>query len=374
MAVLAILTGIALVGIVLWDTFETIVLPRTITRRLRLTRLFYLAAWSVVNALAGRNEGSRLRSGLLNVFGPISLIVLLGIWALFIIFGLALLEWGAAALTLPQVNQPGIVAAVYGSASTFVTLGVAGGTNLSPLLRFIGVGEAGLGLGFLAIVIGYLPVIYQSFSRREAGISLLDARAGSPPMGGELLRRYGAAGQLDTLAAALAEWERWAADMLESHLSYPVLAFYRSQHDRESWLAALTAILDACALILASEEGNEPWQRAVRWQAHLTFAMARHTAVDLVLTLRGSPRPPEPDRLPAEETPALCRHLSAAGLRLPGDERTLGKLARIRSQYEPYVYALATRLLLELPPWVPERAEPDNWQTSAWDAGSHFTA
>src|SRR5262249_5701683 len=153
--------------------------------------------------------------------------------------------------------------------------------------------EAGLGYGFLAVSISYLPVLYQAFSRREATISLLDARAGSPPTAGELLRRLGAARNVTGLGPCplLVEWERWACELLETHLSYPVLGYYRSQHDNQSWVAALTCILDTSALLIAGVDGADSYQ------ARLTFAMARHAAVDLALVTQTAPVSPQPDRL-----------------------------------------------------------------------------
>ena len=165
------------------------------------------------------------------------------------------------------------------SGTTFFTLGLGDVTPATTAGRVLAVTEGGLGFGFLGVVIGYLPVLYQSFSRREAGISLMDARAGSPPTPSEMLRRHAEAGVMESLVEQLHVWEEWAADMMESTLSYPVLAFYRSQHDRESWLSSLITILDTCALIevcLDSTGPNEaPWHKPLRWQAHLTFAMAR---------------------------------------------------------------------------------------------------
>src|SRR5207249_10659172 len=141
--------------------------------------------------------------------------------------------------------------------------------------RSLAVAEAGIGFGFLAVVISYLPVLYQAFSRREITISLLDARAGSPPSAGELLRRLAHARSLAGVGPLLVEWERWSAELLESHLSFPVLSYYRSQHDNQSWVAALTTILDTSALLIAGVDGPDGHQ------ARLTFAMARHAAVDL---------------------------------------------------------------------------------------------
>jgi hypothetical protein len=254
---------------------------------------------------------------------------------------------------------------------TFLTMGFGDIAPNTLTMRGVAVAEAGVGFGFLALVIGYLPVLYQSFSRREVGISLLDARAGSPPTGVELLRRHGANAQMPALSALLREWERWGADELESHLSYPVLAFYRSQHDRESWLAALTAILDACALILIGFEREAPWQAELIWQAQLTFAMSRHAAIDLALTLRTDPEACLEDRMPPETFDAICRRLDAAGLFIRRNEAAHAQLIDLRSQYEPYVNAMTERLLLAMPPWLAEEKARDNWQTSAWE-DDHF--
>ena len=114
--------------------------------------------------------------------------------------------------------------------------------------------EAGMGFGFMAVIIGYLPVLYQAFSRREVGISLLDARAGSPPSAGQLMLRLVRTDRAAGATPLLAEWERWAAELLESHLSFAVLSSYRSQHDNQSWLAALTVALDACAICCPSAQ------------------------------------------------------------------------------------------------------------------------
>ena len=127
---------------------------------------------------------------------------------------------------------------VYHSGETFFTLGYGDVIPNSGLARALAVIEAGLGFGFLGVVIGYLPTIYSSFSRREIEISLLDARAGSPPSATELLARFGNCPQQDMLDQIFNDWERWAAEVLESHLSYPALSFFRSQHNNQSWLGA----------------------------------------------------------------------------------------------------------------------------------------
>lgn len=371
MQMVAILAGLVILFVVLLDTFETIILPRTVTRRARLTRLFYSSAWIVWAAAAKRVSPGR-REAFLGAFGPLSLIVLLGVWAICLVFSFALIQWGLGSQVAAPESRPGFWTDVYMSGITFFTVGFGDVTPRTALARFVSVAEAGGGLGFLAIVIGYLPVLYQSFSRREVGISLLDARAGSPPTAAELLRRHGEARSMESLGTLLHDWERWAADLLESHLSYPVLAYYRSQHDRESWLAALTAMPDACALLSLGFQSAPAWQGPLLWQAQLTFAMCRHAIVDLALIFDTPPLPPVPDRLPPETWRRLCAALDSVGISLRDGREAEERLAMLRAQYEPFVNALAERLRLTLPPWIEEYEALDNWQTSAWEHSDHF--
>src|SRR3989454_4057089 len=246
---------------------------------------------------------------------------------------------------------------LYMSGETFFPPGLGDVTPMSRAGRAVTVIEAGVGFGFLALVIGYLPVLYQSFSRRELNITLLDARAGSPPSAEELLRGVGA--DHEELTVLLAEWERWGAEVLESHLSYPVLSYYRSQHDNQSWLAALTTVLDASALVMAGIEG------ACARQAGLTFAMARHAVVDLAQVLGRPPVGSAPDRLTSSELARLRTGLRAAGVVVPAGDAE-DKLAELRRMYEPYVAALAQHLLMPLPAWRGGAEPHENWRTSAW--------
>lgn len=369
---LAELVGLLLILVVIWDSFETIILPRTVTRRVRLTRLFYLtfgAGWFTL--VRGISSGER-RERLLGAYGPLSLLLLFVFWALCLMMGFALVLWG---LDIP-ISSPDQVrsfgADLYFSGVTFLTLGFGDITPRSGLGRFLAVMEAGLGFGFLAIVISYLPVMYQSFSRREVTILLLDSRAGTPPTALELLRRYGEADTIEMLPDLLKDMERWSAELLESYLSYPVLAYYRSQHDTVSWLSALTAILDTSALVQIGFKGDPPWQKALTWQAKLTFAMARHMIVDLALILNVPPVTPKPERLSLAGWQYLCDQLALSGLSLCDSEASQAELWELRRQYEPYVYGMAQRLILELPPWTIEAHHPDNWQTSAWENMTHL--
>lgn len=358
MAVLAAFFGSVLIVVVLWEAFETIVLPRRVTRKVRLTRLFYRCTWRPWLALARFVASGRSLETLLSFFGPLSLLMLLGLWALGLIVGFALLFWASDPLLL--VPNSGFLTDLYLSGTTFFTLGLGDITPHTSLDRCLVVFEAGMGFAFLALVIGYLPALNQSFSRREVSISLLDARAGSPPTAIEMLRRHSSDHGLAALQQLLHEWERWSAELLESHLSFPVLAYFRSQHDNQSWLAAFTAILDACALVMVGLEG------ACERQAELTFAMARHTAVDLSLVFQAEPHVLQNDRLPAAILVELRAQLAAAGLTLREGDQADEQLRKLRQMYEPYVIALGQYLHMSVPPWIPAAGRKDNWQVSAW--------
>ena len=192
-------------------------------------------------------------------------------------------------------------------------------------------------------------------------ISLLDSQAGSPPSSGELLARLGCCPDPVVLDNIFGDWETLVRDLLASHISYPVLCFFRSQHSNQSWLAALTAMLDVTSLVLAGIDG------IAKEQARLTFAMARHAAVDLAQVVNAAYHPHAPDRLPPEQLEKLRRTLVAAGMRPRQDEEADKKLLKLRSLYEPYCDALARRLLLTIPPWMPDEKRKDNWQGGPWD-------
>jgi hypothetical protein len=296
----------------------------------------------------------------LSFYGPLSLIFLLIIWAGSLVFGFALLHW-ATGTALSQGNSlTGFWNYFYFSGTNFFTLGLGDITPHNGPGRAFTVIEAGLGLGFLALIIGYLPALNQSFASREEVISLLDARAGSPPTALEMLRRHGHETGFHELKQFLNLWERWSSELLESHLSYPVLAFFRSQHDNQSWLAALTVVLDTTGLVMTYLSGP------CKNQAELTFAMARHAVVDLSIVFDTQPCEPDQDRLPSADLSRLLTALESYGFNISNSTGNVQKLKDLRRLYEPYLYSLAGYLCLAMPPWIPESNYVDNWQTSTW--------
>jgi hypothetical protein len=353
--------GLLLILIILWDAFETIILPRRVTRRLRLTSLFYRSIWWPWSGLIQRLTSRRQREKYLGLFGPLSLIFLLSFWAAGVIFGYAIISWSLnEKLRTSEVID--FWTYVYVSGTNFFTLGYGDITPMEPLGRALAVVEAGTGFAMLAIVIGYLPVLYQAFSHREVNISLLDQRAGSPSSPAELIRRHNVSSGARDLNEFLSSWERWAAELMESHLSYPVLCFFRSQHDNQSWLAAMTTILDTCALVIVGMGGSSAWQ------ARLTFAMARHAIVDIAQVFRTAPTKRHASK--ARLSPADFQRLLPILRPDSGWTEDLTdaehKLTELREMYEPYVAALSEYLVMALPPWILSEDAIDNWKTSAW--------
>src|SRR5580692_6811317 len=327
MFIFATIAGTVVILAVLLDAFETVVLPRRVRRKFRITVWFYRNTWIPWRKITGLIKSPGRRENFLGYFGPLSLLFLLALWASGLIFGFALLQYGAGEHVM-LANEPVTFGRViYLSGSTFFTLGYGDIIPTSTFSRALAVLEAGMGFGFLGVVIGYLPTIYSSFSRREIEISLLDARAGSPPTAAELLIRFGKCPQLEDI---FRDWECWAAELLESHISYPPLGFFRSQHINQSWLGALTMMLDTTALVSAGVDG------IAKEQAKLTFAIARHAMVDLAQLVRAQYDPLAPNRLDDEELAKVRQALMDHGLRSADVTRSNDKLTYLRSLYEPY--------------------------------------
>lgn len=358
----AFIAGVAIFLVVLWDAFEAIILPRRVTRRFRLARLFYKTTWHLWKFVMCLVPSRKRREALLGFYGPLSLLVLVAVWAVGLVFGFGLMQYGAGSALNASVHggESSFFTDMYLSGTTFFTLGLGDVIPRTELARGLVVLEAGFGFGFLAAVIGYLPFIYGSFSKREVDISLLDSRAGTPPTAGELLRRHSYQHGQDALRELLKDWELWSAELMESHLSYPVLAYFRSQHDNQSWIASLAAILDTCALLMVGIED------ACEKQAELTFAIARHAVADLSQVFSTAPKALPRDRLPGEELRRIRDVLAQHGMKLRDGEEADLRLRELRNMYEPYVYALATYLNQTLPPWIPVKKGKDNWQTTAW--------
>jgi hypothetical protein len=376
MQALKMIGGILCILVVLLDAFQTIILPRRAAGRLRLTRIFYIATWIPWRFVAMKIHHPRKRETVLSFYGPLSLIFLLAVWACGMVLGYSLVYYALGSPFTDSSRHLTYLTDLYVSGTNFFTLGLGDVTPHSNVARALSTLQAGTGFGFLAIIMGYFPVLYGSFSRREVSISLLDARAGSPPTAAELMRRHAFDGAENAISNLLSEWERWSAELLESHISYTLLCYYRSQHTNQSWIGALTAILDTSALLIAGVRGHEARQ------AQLTFAMARHAMVDLAQVFSLRPIQNLPDRLPPERYEQLYNLLCQSGVSVCRDGESYERLRDLRALYEGYAEAISRHLCMPLPPWIADQPHKDNWlavakvrtQAEAANPGPHNIA
>lgn len=350
--ILAVPAGLCLLILALEDAINTIVLARRTRHIFRIARLYYKTTWGPFAALARRIRAPLYREGFLGVYGPVSLLLLLALWTVSMVLGFALLQWAAGMHT--QERGPSFPNAVYWSATTLFSLTNGGPANAAS--KAISVFEAGLGIGILGLVVGYLPILYQSFSGRETTISMLDARAGSPPT---------AAGLIDSapmsrqhLEQELARWERWATQLLENQLSFPMLSYFRSQHSNQSWLTALVAITDFASLASLTAKND------LRRQAALTFAIGCHVMVDIAAEfgLQADAKRAETEvRLSDRQFQTLRDSLSKRAGLFDGGMLERVKLDQRCKMYQAHAIALSNYFLMSLPTWVPDEANRRNW-------------
>jgi hypothetical protein len=343
------------------EFFIVFLLPRRVNRDPAIARAILRTLW--IPWRAGASALPREAADtMLGIFGPLGLVTILALLSAGAILCYSGLHW-AVSTRLGGTHPAGFGSDLYFSAGAFVSA-TNPATPTGAVGKTLQIFEAATGLGFLAIAIGYLPALFQAFSRREVAVARLDPRAGSPPSPGRLLERSGERGGWADLDEYLLEWETWTAELLETHLSYPILGYFRSQHVNQNWLAALTTIVDASAYALAyGPKGSTE-------AAELTFRIGGHALGDLAYTLstRRVERDPEPqsrERLPAEDLAELRRRLEGSGLHSEADEGDAEQLAELRSRYEPFAIAISRHLALDLPDWLPGDEARDEWSAVA---------
>jgi hypothetical protein len=337
--------GALLIMLMLLEFFVTFLLPRRVKRDPRIARRALSLLWRPWRAFAARLHPVAADT-VLGFFGPLALLFLIAFWTLGIMLGFSCLHWANGTQLIGEHGR-GFFQYLYLSGGSFLSassgLEPAGSWGHTLLLL-----EAAAGFAVLFIAIGYMPPLYQAFSAREVAVSQLDPRAGSPPSAGKLLVRSSRGKTWDELDGYLDEWDTWAAELMETHLAYPILAYFRSQHVSQNWLAALTTILDACAFRIAASEQPIPGS------AERTLAIGRHALSDLAFMFQARPGPDVGDRLDGESFERLYALVSETGLRIESPDRVRVRLDEGRATYEQHAQALANRLALTLPSWLPD--------------------
>jgi hypothetical protein len=332
---------------VLWDGFATIILPRTVTPMRRTSGRFYRFTWLLWAAVGRRIRQPDLRLSFLAVYGPLSVMYLLILWAGLMIVAFALIYHGLGPRFLSAAGSVGFGTLLYMSASTFLTLGLGDVTSSDSIARLFILLEAGTGYTFLALIITYMPVLDQAFGAREVSNLLIHSRAGRPPGAIKFLHRHSGTDHSELLRGNLRDAERWMAATLQSHVAHPVLAFYRAHHWGQSWLVSLTTLLDSSALLIAGGDG------LLAAQATMTYRMGLLLLKDVMGALSISIDPHCRIRLTEADLPTLRAALKASGLTLTLGPGASNQLLRLARRYDVYLLALSEWLVIPLPPWIP---------------------
>jgi hypothetical protein len=353
-----LIISVVFILLLLAEFFVTFLLPRRVRRDPVIARGVLRSMWIPWRAVAGRLPTA---SGdtMLGIFGPLGLLVILAVLSAGVVAGFAGLQW-ADTSHLVGKGHADFGDFFYFSAGNFFSASTVS-VPVNGLGKALHVVEAATGLAFLGVAIGYLPALFQAFSRRETAVTRLDPRAGSPPTAAALLQRSSQRGGWSELNDYLHEWETWTAELMETHLSYPILGYFRSQHLRQNWLAALTTVVDACAYAIAYGP-NEQID-----SAELTFRIGRHALSDLSLAFsaRRLARDRELDtrrRLSPDGLRELRATLENSGLHSEGTPESEKLLETLRGSYERYAIAISRQLRLPLPDWLPPEDVREYWR------------
>lgn len=340
------LAGIALVCLALRDVFQSVIVPRAINRRWRISARLSRLTWAIWQKIAWRIPDEGSREDFLSTFAPFMMILFLAVWVLTLIVGYGLILFSVRSQLHPQ--NLSFFAALYFAGTSFLTIGYGDITGSSGFARLVSLCAGASGLSVVAVVTAFLFSVFGAFQRREVFVVLLGTRAGAPPTGVGLLAIHAYAGILDDLPAFFRQGQAWTAEVLESHLAYPILSFFRSSHDYESWVGTLGALLDASALLLTTLNDG------MHGQAGIMYEVGRHLTHDFV-NYFGLAHGNEVGVEYSEFLSARER-LAGAGFNLRDEETAWRQFSELRSTYASGLNAMA--LFWHIPPvqWVGDRS------------------
>jgi hypothetical protein len=340
--------GVLILAVAFYDVFQSVVLPRPSIGKLRVAPWILRPLWASWRWLGTRESRIERRENWLGTFGPVGLIALLGFWSLSIILGYALIIDG-----IPDQIQPppaDFWASLFFSASTMLPLSYGDILPMEPLARVVVLAESATGLALIALVISLLFSLYGSFQRREELVVTLDALAGAPPAGLQILETVASHRMPDELRITFDDWRRWSAAVLESHLAYPILVYFRSSHDNEAWLNSFGAVMDAATLVLSTVISED----ATEGHARLMFKVGNHLVEDLAWYFRfKNAGVPIVER--AEFDDARER-LVKAGFHCRESDVAWTEFAALRSKYASPLNLLARRLAILPANWIGDRS------------------
>src|ERR1035437_2859275 len=338
MEALELAVGLLFLALVFWDVFQTIVVPRPTPGRFRLGRYLIRGAWRAARGTVGAEVGAT-RDRLLGLFAPAATVLLLVAWLSGLIFGYGLILFALRAELQPAPGDLGT--ALYFAASSILTLGFGDIVAIGSPARIVVVAAAASGLGIVALVVTFLFSLFGSYQRREVSVVTLEARAGVPPSAVVLLESLARMDLVAQLPEFFGEWERWAAEVLDSHVAYPLLGYFRSSHDNLSWISALGTVLDAASLVLTTTEG------VPRGEAELFARVGSHLVEDIsnLNSRAGVTAPRDPARVGSGLDRAAfdkaCLRLAEAGYRVAPADQAWQAFELARTAYAPRLESIA---------------------------------
>jgi hypothetical protein len=336
-------TGAAVVYFTVGSAVRTVILPRGVPAQ--LGRFVFLHMRTLFRLRAGPSSSYEKRDRVMALYAPVSLLILLAVWVFLVMGGYVAMYWALGGRSLRE--------AFFLSGSSILTLGFERPDQLAiTALVFT---EAGLGLVLLAMLITYLPSIYQAFSRREAGVTALEVRAGTPPTGAEMIERYWVLGRIDKLGEVWVKWEEWFVDIEESHTSFPALVFFRSPQPDHSWVTAAGAVLDAASLVASATEVPRDVQAEICIRSG--YLALRRIADFFEIPYDSDPHQGDPISVTREEYDDVCERLAAAGVPMkPDRDRAWVDFAGWRVNYDTVLVTLAGLTMAPYAPWSSDRS------------------
>ena len=340
----------ALVGAiaVIWilnDVFQSVVVPRP-TPGLRPTTIVTRFSWPLWRAIGQSRTTMAARERFLAQYASVLLVTLLATWIVGLLFGYGLMFHAMRAQIRPAPTD--LLSAMYFAGTSLLTVGFGDVVAVDAPARLLSIVAAVSGLGIVALSISFIFSLFASFQRREGLVVTLDQRAGAPPSGVRLLETMAIEGMRDQLGPLFSDWEHWAGEVLDTHISYPILAYFRSTHDSESWIGAIGAMLDAATLVSTTvREGPTG-------QARMLYAAGNHLVEDLARFFR-LPHDHETGVERAEFDRA-CARLEAAGYRTIDPETAWQAFATSRASYAGALNALARNWATPPAEWINDRS------------------
>ena len=344
--VLEVVAGLLLVLATAYDFFKSIVLPRPAINKFVMVRGLFFFLWNIWRRIGDRVSNPGRKEGWLATFAPIAVLIMFATWAVIFVLGYALIIDGVRDQMRPVPSD--FWESLYFSSTTLVPLSYGDFVPIGLVARLTTIAESTTGVGVAALVITLLFSLYESFQRREELVVTLDALAGAPPSGVQILETAADLGMRDQLGKTFDDWREWSAAVLESHLAYPVLFYFRSSHDNEAWLNSFGAMMDAVALVLSTVESD------AAGSARLTLTIGNHFVEDMAWNFRLTLD--KEVGVERQEFDEAVERLTKAGYKCRPKDAAWEDFSHIRTKYASAINVMARRFAIIPAQWIGDRS------------------